>query len=202
MRSNLPLTHLACRFIAASAPFLAACGTGAGSDPAPSASAVGPAWVTHHDAAGAFEASFPGPPKLDHVEPRRKSPQEARVSVENAQYVEETRLLVATKVVMTEVPTYDCAAGMAAMASSTMTGMGCTATDGVDVEVQGLPSRDFAFTCEKRPMQGRLRIICDARRVREHAVTAYSMLVAHREDVWNADEAKRFVESFALLPAP
>ena len=194
MRSNLPLINTAL-----AVALLSACNRDPVADAGPSASALAPAWVTHRDAAGAFEARFPAPPTLQEINPPRKSPQEMQLAVTNAQNAEDARLLVATKVLMTDVSNYDCDAGLTGMVQSSLTGMGCTAGEVEPRELGGLPGRTVSFTCEKRPMRGVMRIGCDARKISERIVTAYSMMAAYKNESWNAEEAETFLSSFMLL---
>ncbi len=203
MRSSLSLTSLASRTTAASILLLAACGSDPAPAPAPSASATGvESWVTHRDSAGAFEARFPATPTVQEIKPPRSSPEEMQLAVTNAQLAEETRLLVATKVVMTDVQKYDCESGLKGMVKTALAGMGCSASEETPREVQGLPGRDVSFTCQKRPMRGVMRIGCDVQKLAEHSVTAYSLMAAYQNESWNAEEAARFLDSFALLAPP
>jgi hypothetical protein len=196
MRSNLPLTF------STTLALLAACGSDPVSEAPPSASAAGPVWVTHRDAAGAFEARFPSPPTLQELRPPRKSPKEMVLAVTNAQVATETRLLVATKVLMTEVSNYDCEDGMTGMVQSSLTGMGCTASEEKPRELQGLVGREISFTCQRRPMRGIMLIGCDARKISDHTATAYSMIAAYQNELFDAEEASTFVNSFTLLSSP
>lgn len=198
MRSNLPLTQLARRILAASVVLLAACGSDHAPEAAPSASASA-TWVTHRDAAGAFEARFPAPPSVQEIAPPQKSPNEMKLTVTNAQLAEEARLLVATKVVMTEVESYDCDSGLNGMLKTALAGMGCSPSEETPHELQGLPGRDVSFTCQKRPMRGVMRIVCDVRNLAAHTVTAYSLMAAYQNESWNAAEASRFLDGFSLL---
>lgn len=196
MWSSLPLRSS----LAAAFTLLSACGSDPVSAAPDSASAaVATTWATHRDAAGAFEARFPAPPTLQEINPPRKSAADMQLVVTNAQNADDTRLLVATKVLMTDVSNYDCDAGLGGMVQSSLSGMGCTAGEVKPRELAGLPGREVTFTCDKRPMRGVMRIGCDARKKSERTVTAYSMMAAYKNESWNAEEAETFLSSFTLL---
>ena len=192
---------LSLRSLSTFALFGLACSEPASEAPA-SAAAESASWVTHRDAAGAFEARFPSPPALQQLDPPRKSDKDMQLVVTNAQVAEEARLLVATKVVMTDVAKYDCESGLKGMVETSLAGMGCTASEDTAREVQGLPGRQIHFTCQKRPMQGLMRIVCDARKIADHSVTAYSMMAAYKNDTFRPDEATMFLDGFRLLGTP
>lgn len=199
MRSNLPLTR---RSLAA-ALLLAACSEGPASDAPPAASAAGStAWFTHRDAAGTFEARFPLPPTVQELTPPRKSPEASQLQISNAQLAEDKRLFVATKLLLSEVKNYDCESGMKGMIDSSLTGLGCTADKNEAHAMQGLPGKEVTVTCQKSPMRGVLRVACDAKMIAEQNITAYSLLVLYDNEIWNADEAALFLDSFKLLAPP
>jgi len=195
MRPNLPVAFCL---------LAAACGSDAapGSDPLSSASvalAEPSQWVTHRDAKGAFQIKFPEAPLLEQNDPQKKSPQDMALSVTNAKYADDFRLLVATKVELSDVGRYDCETGMAGMWKSSLTGMGCAAIDDQPHELRGLPGREVLFNCTKRPTRGVMWLGCDASALATHRVTAFSLMAVYQNDAWNSEEARAFLDSFELL---
>lgn len=185
----------------------AAC-VGAGCDSASSSAASASAavslpdpslWMTHRDAEGAFEAKFPGAPSIEHVEPPQKSPEDMRLSVTNATYADDFRLLVATKLVLTDVGRYECEGGLNGMVKSSLAGMGCAADEDVAKAFQGFPGREVTFSCSKRPMRGIMRVGCDASALASKRVLAYSTMAAFQNEAWSADAARAFLDGFVLL---
>jgi hypothetical protein len=183
-------------------------GLACGSDPAPSADPATSAsaalsdasqWVTHRDAKGAFQMKFPEAPLLEQNDPPRKSPEEMALSVTNAKYADDLRLLVATKVELSDVGRYDCQTGMAGMWKSSLAGMGCQAIDDQPHELRGLPGREVLFSCTKRPTRGVMWLGCDASALSSRRVTAFSLLAVYQNTAWNSQEARAFLDSFELL---
>jgi hypothetical protein len=148
------------------------------------------------DPEGRFTVRFGAPPS---VEVKREPLGVGEIVTTTASLSSDARLLMAMKLVMTEVARYDCAKGLAGMRDHTLAKMGCAPTSEKAVELRGRPGREVAFACTKRPMKGAMTIVCDdAALMTRQEVHAYEIIVAYAESSFDEAEARAFLASFDL----
>lgn len=179
---------------------LTACSEPAAEQVAPPLSKLPPLadWARFDDAAKTFSARFPGPPVEQRRAPVPSADDPLALDASELRFADDHRLLTASSVTLSNVTRYDCDAGLDGMIKSSLESMGCTASESAPKTVLGLPGRELSFSCQKRPMQGKMRMACDSSRLAEHRVIVFSAMAALHHDAWDAELASGFLDGVEL----
>lgn len=156
------------------------------------------AWVDHRAADGSYVARFFAAPKVEEKDDGVQ-PSGMVLHTKSASAADDTRLFSVAKLEIAKVKTYDCEAGLEGMIKSSLTSMGCAPDDDHALRIDGRVAHDVSFSCTKNPARGKMRVVCEPKDLANGRVDAYSVMALYQNELFDADEAKSFIESFRIL---